>query len=73
MSLLSDILSWFWDNQYLLFLKINAACLGEKQLILNLVFGMTQPRLKPMIYHTWDEYANHYITDAVKYGSSDCV
>jgi hypothetical protein len=32
----------------------------------NLIgFGLTQSGLKPTIYHTRDEHANHYTTDAV--------
>ena len=27
---------------------------------------MTQPGLKPMIYHTRGEHSNHYATDAVR-------
>ena len=30
-----------------------------------IVFGLTQPGLEPMIYHTRGEHANHYTTDAV--------
>jgi hypothetical protein len=30
-----------------------------------IVFGLTQPGLEPMIYHTQGEHANHYTTDAV--------
>jgi hypothetical protein len=30
-----------------------------------IVFGLTWPELKPTIYHTREEYANHYITDVV--------
>jgi hypothetical protein len=29
------------------------------------VFGLTRPRLEPMIYRTGGEHANHYPTDAV--------
>ena len=28
-------------------------------------FGLTRPGLKPMIYHTRGEYANHYANDVV--------
>jgi hypothetical protein len=31
-----------------------------------IVFGLTQPRLEPTIYHTSGEHANHYATDAVE-------
>jgi len=31
----------------------------------NIVVGLTQPWLKPMIYRTRVEQANHYTTDAV--------
>jgi hypothetical protein len=65
MSLHSDTLFWFWANQSLLFLLI-AACLAEKQQIpIFIVFGLTQPGLKPRIYCTWGEHANHYAIDAV--------
>jgi hypothetical protein len=30
------------------------------------VFGLTQPGLKPTIYHTRSEHANPYATDAAK-------
>jgi hypothetical protein len=30
-----------------------------------IVFDLTRPGLEPTIYHTPDEYANHYTTDAV--------
>jgi hypothetical protein len=30
-----------------------------------IVFGLTRPELKPTIYCTRGEHANHYITDAV--------
>ena len=64
MSSHSNTLSWFRVNQPLLFL-LNAACLAEKQQIAILVFGLTWSGLEPMIYRTWGENANHYITDAV--------
>jgi hypothetical protein len=32
-----------------------------------IVFGLTRQGLEPMIYRTRDEYANHYIIDAVIY------
>ena len=47
MLLYFDTLIWFWANQSLIIL-LNAECLAEKQ-----------QRLKSMIYHTWDKYANH--------------
>jgi hypothetical protein len=28
-------------------------------------FNQTRAQLKPMIYHTWGEHANHYATNAV--------
>jgi hypothetical protein len=31
-----------------------------------IVFGFTQSGLKPTIYRTRDEHANHYTTDAVQ-------
>ena len=31
-----------------------------------IVFGSTRSGLVPTIYHTWDEQANHYTTDAVR-------
>jgi hypothetical protein len=65
MSHHSDILFWFGADQSLLFL-LNAACLAEKQQIPNIVFGLTRPELKPMIYRIRGEQANHYATDAVK-------
>jgi hypothetical protein len=30
-----------------------------------IVFGLTRPGLKPTIYHTRGEHANHYAIDAV--------
>jgi hypothetical protein len=33
-----------------------------------MVIGLTWPVLKPTIYHTWGEHANHYTTDAVSNG-----
>jgi hypothetical protein len=30
-----------------------------------IVFGLTRPGLEPTIYHTRDEYASYYATDAV--------
>ena len=30
-----------------------------------IIFGLTQPGLKPTIYRTRGEHANHYTTDAV--------
>jgi hypothetical protein len=42
-----------------------------------IVFGLTQPGLEPMIYHTRGEHANHYTTDAVHlldmFNSKTCV
>ena len=35
--------------------------------ILILVFGLTQPGLKSLIYHIWGEHANQYTTNAVVY------
>jgi len=32
-----------------------------------IVFGLSRLWLKPMIYHTQGEYANHYTTDAIIY------
>jgi hypothetical protein len=65
MSLHSDTLFWFLANQSLLFL-LNAACLAEEVENTNfIVFGLTRQELKLMIYHTRDEHANHYATDAV--------
>jgi hypothetical protein len=32
-----------------------------------IVFGLTRPGLKPTIYRTRGEHANHYLTDAVKH------
>jgi hypothetical protein len=33
------------------------------------IFGLTRPWLQPTIYHTRDEHANHYTTDAVPLSS----
>ena len=64
-SLHSDTLYPFIDNQSLILL-INAACLVEKQQIPILpVIGLNGPGLENMIYHTRDEHANHYITGPV--------
>ena len=60
MSPHSNTLFWFQANQSLLFL-LNAACLAEKQqipILLSLAW------LKPTIYCTRGEHANHYTTDA---------
>ena len=67
MSPHSDTLFWFRANQFLLLL-INAACLAKKQQINTnfIVFGLIRTRLKPTIYRTRGEHANHYTTDAVK-------
>jgi hypothetical protein len=32
-----------------------------------IVFGLTRSGLKPTIYHTWGEHANHYTTDTVAF------
>ena len=73
MSFHSDTLSWFRDNQSLLFL-LNAVCLVEKQ-----------PDQGSNPWFTTLEPANHYTIDAVKYsfiinrnqntdnGYSDCI
>ena len=37
------------------------------------VFGLTRPELKPMIYSTRGEHANHYTTDAVLYFDLLCL
>ena len=64
MSFHSYTSSKFVANQSLLLL-LNAAYLEEKQQIpIFIIFGLIQPRLKPMIYHTRGEQANHYISDA---------
>ena len=34
----------------------------------NFIVSNRPPRFEPMIYHTLDEHANHYITDAVGRG-----
>ena len=65
MSSYSDTLFWFRANQSLLLL-LNAACLAEKQQIPVSVFGVTRLGLKPTIYRTWGEHANHYTTDAAQ-------
>jgi hypothetical protein len=64
MSLHSDTLSRFWNNQSLIFL-LNAACIADKHQIPILVFDLTRPWFELTIYHTQGEYANHYATDAV--------
>ena len=58
-SLHSDTLSWFWANQSWCLLNREAANTNY------IVFGMTQPGLKPMIYHTRGEHVNHYIISVV--------
>jgi hypothetical protein len=75
MSPHSDILSWFWANQYLFFL-FNAACLAEEQQIPNLiVIGLTRSGLESTIYRTGDEHANHmhYTTDVVNILWITCI
>jgi hypothetical protein len=39
---------------------------GEATNTNYIVFGLTRSGLEPTIYHTRDEYANHYTTDAVE-------
>ena len=64
MSLHSETF-WFRANQYLHFL-LNAACVAVKQQIqfCSRWIVRTGAR-KPTIYHTRDEHANNYTTDAV--------
>jgi hypothetical protein len=38
-----------------------------------IVFGLTQSRLKPMIYRTQGEHANHYTTDTKVSGSKKMI
>ena len=38
---------------------------GEVANIDFIVFGLNRLELEPMIYHTGDEHANHYTSDAV--------
>jgi hypothetical protein len=52
------------SQQSLLFLH-NDACLAEKQRI-PILIKLTQSGLKPTIYSTRGEHANHYATDAVR-------
>ena len=64
MSPHSDTLSWFWSNQSLLF---SYCCMlsGEATNINFIVFALTRSGLKPTIYCTGGEHANHYTTDSV--------
>ena len=39
---------------------------GEATNINFIVFGLTQPGLVPLIYHTRGEHANHYTTNVVQ-------
>ena len=64
MSLHSDTLFWFRSNHSLLFL-LNAERLAEKQQIPISKSWFDPTRLKPTIYRTRGEHANHYATDAV--------
>ena len=63
---LSDTLCWFRSNQSLLFLR-NAAYLRESNKYQFLVFGLTRSGLEPTNYHTPNEHANNYTTDAVHF------
>lgn len=56
----------FRDNQSLLLLLI-VVYLAEKQKILILVFGSTQPGIEPTICGTPGEHDKHYTTDAVEF------
>ena len=56
-------LSRFWANQSLLFL-LNAECLAEKQQI-PILQSLVWP-VKPMIYHTQGNHANHNTTHVVE-------
>ena len=66
MSLHSDTLSWIRANQSInCSCSLEDECLAEKQQIsILLSFGLTRPGLEPTIYHTRDEYTNHYTTYA---------
>jgi hypothetical protein len=58
-----DTLFWLQANQSLL-ICFNAACLAEKQQILNIiVVGLTLQGLEPTIYFTRGGHANHCTTD----------
>jgi hypothetical protein len=50
--------------RHMLFL-LNAACLVEKQQIPILESLVSRPGLKPTIYRTRGNHANHYATNAV--------
>ena len=64
MSLHLDTLFWFRANKSLLLL-LNVVCLVDTQQIHNCkVFGLTRPRLEPMINRIRGEHANYYTTDA---------
>ena len=62
MSPHSDILSWFWANQSLLFLH-NAVCLAEKQHI-PILESLIWPdqELELTIYRSRGKHTNHYTT-----------
>jgi hypothetical protein len=60
----SDTLSWFRANNSLHFL-LNAAEKPQIPMLDLRVFSLTQPGVKPMIYCTRGEQANHYTIDAV--------
>ena len=64
MSPHSDTLSLFRVNQSLL-VRLNVACLAEKQQIPIVLSGLTQSRLDQTIYRPQCAHANHYITEAV--------
>jgi hypothetical protein len=64
MSLHSDTFSWFQANQSL-FLLLYAG--GEAANINSIIFSMIQQVLKPMIYHTRGEHANHYTTNVMSH------
>jgi hypothetical protein len=64
MSLHSDTFSWFQANQCL-FLLLYAG--GEAANINSIIFSMIQQVLKPMIYHTRGEHANHYTSDVMSH------
>ena len=60
MSLHSDTLLWFQDNQ-----SLRWVLSGEAIKTNFIVCSLTRPEPESTIYRTPDEYANHYITDAV--------
>ena len=60
MSLHSDTLLWFQDNQ-----SLRWVLSGEAIKTNFIVCSLTQPKPESTIYRTRDEHANHYVTDTV--------